>query len=218
MPIGAILAIAGTAASLIQKGIAARKAKKAAQKINPQNPVLNVSPEAKEEAGFARQLVNSDVAGGAALERQAATAEANLAGRAARSGLNSGQISAALAMGSKQRTDVLSDLAMRRTQQRLAGAGILSSALRGVTQQRMAVHGDKIRRYEGDQSAKNALTAARQQNISGMFNDVAGLGLSLMGGAGEGVGGELGKLGKAFQVVKGRRAAKSVQKSLAGVF
>jgi hypothetical protein len=213
MAIGLALAAAGTIAGIVQKGIAARRQRKAANKINPVNPVYEATKESAQELAMARQANNADVAGGAAMERSAYTQGANTVAAVMKAGGSPAQVAATIARSNMATNKAMADLTIRRTQQKLATMGLVQGALRARSQQRMMEHQDKIRRYEGDQAAKDALYQSADQNVAGMFNDAAGFGLTAaMGGLDKGVGKKLGGIfGKSMKASKFQKSLKAAQ-------
>ncbi len=186
--IGLAIGALGTIGGIVQKGLAARRQRKAANKINPVNPVYEATKESAQELSMARQANNADVAGGAAMERAAYTQGANMVAAMQKAGGSPAQMAAGIARANMQTNRMMADLNVRRAQQKLSTMGLVQGALRSRSQQRMMEHQDRIRRFEGDQAAKDALYQSADQNAAGMLNDVAGFGLTAaMGGLDKGM-------------------------------
>lgn len=177
------LAAAGALSSVIGsifKGSQAKKQQRMADKIHPINAVYNTSPYAENQLSTVQQMMNGRMAGAGSEEQNIQGNFANSMAGVNRNSTNGSQSLAMLAGLQGNTNQAFSDLQTKENMNKQSLLGQLAYANQGMTQEGDKMYNDKLRNYNNDMNAKNALQNASWQNKGSMWS---GIGNALIGGA-----------------------------------
>jgi hypothetical protein len=206
MAIGGILSGIGMGVNLISKLVTARKQKKLANNINPNDPEYQVSQQAKDGLSRAQQMYGGRMAGATAMEKNIQANQANFQASVERNAGSGADALAMAAVGNSQANQSAANLAQMEQQNKIQMNQVLTGAEGTMIGETDKVFGDKLRKYTEAVQAKNALMNASYQNRAGAFSDLAQGGLMMLGsGVGQGLkmprfGGLMGKGGQMASV------------------
>lgn len=197
------LAAAGTLGGLIGgifKGSQGRKQQRMADAIHPVDANYETSPYAQNQLSTVQQMMNGRMAGAGAEEQNIQGNFANAMSGVNRNATNGAQSLAMLAGLQGNTNRAFSDLQTKENMNKQSLLGQLAYANQGMTAEGDKVYGDKLRKFNNDMNAKNALQSAAWQNKgafwNGLSNALVGVGNMAEQGAfnknGGGNGGSMG--------------------------
>lgn len=181
----------GTMLGGIFKGIQGGKQQRMANKIHPQDVTYTESQYAKNQLGAVNQAYNSRSAGAANAEENIGFNQANSFAGVERNATSGSQALAVLAGLQGQSNQAYTDLASKEAQSHQALLGELGMANSAMTNENDKIYNDKLRKYNNDLNAKNALQNAAWKNKGAMVDDLI---TSHFGGGGDASGGGNGGL------------------------
>lgn len=179
--IGGGLGILGSLGGLITGFGNAGKLNNMANAINPVNPTYAVSQYAKDRLSLAQNLLNAQMPGSAALERNIASNQATADYNIGKSATDSSQALAAEAAAGGQANQAYANLAVQNQQDYYNRLGNLSNAQQGMVAEGDKVYQDKLRNYQEQMALKNAYLGAAMQNKANTWSSLANTGIAAFG-------------------------------------
>ena len=168
----------------VQRLIVAAKQKKASNAMNPIDVSYEDNAQSKERMGMARMNLNGRMAGAGTMERNIAQNQANTMASVSRNATSGAQALAMAGAAQGQANAAMSNLQTAEAQDYNRKSAQLSGVL---SDEGGRIFGDKLRKYQQERRAKDALMQASMLNTATAFdnldNGIATLGGAAMGGA-----------------------------------
>jgi len=175
------IGILGSIGGMINGFSNAGKLNNMAKAINPVNPVYATSQYAKDRLSLAQNLLNAQMPGSAALERNIESNQATADYNIGKTATDSGQALAAEAAAGGQTNQAMANLAVQNQQDYYNRLGNLSNAQQGMVAEGDKVYQDKLRNYQEQMSLKNAYMGAAMQDKSNAWSSLANTGIAAFG-------------------------------------
>lgn len=176
MPIP-LLGLAAGLISPIVGAITGAGQRRAARKIKVNDPTYQVSPFAQQQYQLAQQGFNARMAGAGQMEQNIFTNQANTMGSVNRNATDASQALALAGSVQGGTNDAFANLGLQEMQNRQMQQGNLNQALGIMTNEEDKVFGDKLRKAQEAQAAKNALMQAGMTNQGNALNSISNMGI-----------------------------------------
>lgn len=153
---------------------AAKKQKREANKINPQDVTYKESQYAKEGLDTARNMLNGRMAGANAMQQGALTNQSNAFLNLSRAAGSPQQMMAAAGALQGNTNSALDQLAIQEAQYKQSMLGNFNNALGAMTNEGDKVYNDQLRKYNRDYDMKQNLLNSAALNKQAGFKGIGG--------------------------------------------